>query len=235
MDKITDTNLCELSQRMPAPPREMLVADEIEVIRTWISAGTPYEPSSIGGEPSESMDARPDRSDASVDRGEAAKDAAQDAAACDAVFGAVHAPDADDDFACSGTRPCAADLICHGLRCDERWECLPHQKAHPCPVEMVSYCGCDGVTFQALSSCADRPFAHIGACDDGVNCDPTDLLCSAEEPNCEQGTLASVVKGAYGPCVPFASCRCEYLWECPHREKYACDRTTWRCGESPTD
>jgi hypothetical protein len=99
----------------------------------------------------------------------------------------------------------------------------------------VPHCGCDGVTFRAPNGCVDRPYLHIGACGDGANCDPTDLRCSQQEPDCGPGTLPSVERGVYGPCVPVSSCRCEFIWECPHREKYACDRATWRCGDLPLD
>jgi hypothetical protein len=163
---------------------------------------------------------------------EIAPDAAVEAGECLDVFGPIYVPDADDPGACSASTPCDPIYICLGLSCDDRWECVPHE-AHPCPNDLLPHCGCDGVTFYALWTCVDRPYLHIGECGDGANCDPTDLRCSQPEPSCPPGSLASIVNGVYGPCVPFASCRCEYLWECPHRERYACDRTTWRCAERP--
>jgi hypothetical protein len=105
---------------------------------------------------------------------------------------------------------------------------------HPCPGDTVEYCGCDGVTFEALDTCPDRPFEHWGACEDGVNCDPGDLRCTLAEPTCPDGMVASVVKGNYGPCVPFSDCRCEFGWECPQSDKYTCDATAHRCGPRPS-
>jgi hypothetical protein len=180
-----------------------------------------------------STDAQAD--DATEDSEDVAPDVTTEASVCADVFGPVYQPDADDRMACSGSMPCADGLLCFGLSCDERWECVPHYQPHPCPMDSVPYCGCDGVTFHRPNGCVDRPYAHIGECDDGENCDPTDLRCSQQEPDCAPGTLASIVNGMYGSCVPFSSCRCEFLWECPHREKYACDRTTWRCRELPAD
>ena len=238
MAKITGTNLCDLSQPMPPPPRKMLSPEQIETIRFWISIGAPLKSASPDGGSKDPLDGGQDNVDASIDSvTDAANDAidASDAVRCDDVFGPVYRPGADDQGACTGSIPCTMGEICFGLACDERWECVAHFKPHPCPTEIVAYCGCDGVTFQAPWTCADRPFEHVGACDNGVNCDPSDVRCSQEEPSCEPGTVASVVNGVYGPCVPFASCRCEYIWECPHRERYACDRSRWRCGELPLD
>jgi len=159
-----------------------------------------------------------------------------DSSECGAVGPDVFMPDVDDQNACSSSMPCTLGLLCVGDNCDTRWECLTHvsgPEQHPCPTDIVAYCGCDDVTFFALDSCPDRPYQHIGTCDDGVNCDPTDLRCSEVEPTCAEGEIASVVYGAYGECVPFSSCRCEFLWECPHRDRYQCDRTSRRCRAVP--
>jgi hypothetical protein len=159
-----------------------------------------------------------------------------DSSECGAVEPDVYMPDADDENACSSSKPCTEGLICVGDNCDTRWECDTHAATagqHPCPTNIVAYCGCDNVTFFAFDSCPDRPYQHIGACDDGFNCDPTDLRCSEAEPTCAEGEIASVVYRAYGECVPFSSCRCEFVWECPHRDKYQCDRTSRRCRAVP--
>ena len=197
------------------------------------------------------MDAEVTPSDASSDVPAAPTEAATDftldiaeggttdSSECGAAGPDVYVPDADDENACSSSKPCAPGtpgLICVGDNCDRRWECQPHASApgqHPCPTDIVAYCGCDDVTFFAIDSCSDRPYQHTGACDDGVNCDPTDLRCSEVEPTCAEGEIASVVHGAYGECVPFSSCRCEFVWECPHRDKYQCDRTSRRCRAVP--
>jgi hypothetical protein len=164
---------------------------------------------------------------------------AADSGECGAVRPDVYLPDADDENACTSSKPCAPGtpgLICVGDNCDRRWQCQPHAAAagqHPCPTDIVAYCGCDGVTFFAFDSCSDRPYQHTGAYQDGVNCDPTDLRCSEVEPTCADGEIASVVYGAYGECVPISSCRCEFVWECPHRDEYQCDRTSRRCRALP--
>jgi hypothetical protein len=241
MAKIGGTGLCDLSQPMPPPPRQMLSPEQIETIGLWISIGAPLKSASLDAGPNDTIDGREgeDAADASIDSfADAADDTVidvSDAVSCDDVFGPIFKPDADDQTACTANIPCTMGEICFGLACDERWECVAHRERHPCPTDIVAYCGCDGVTFQAPWTCADRPFEHVGACDDGVNCDPSDVRCSQEEPSCEPGTVPSVVNAVYGPCVPFAACRCEYIWECPHREKYACDRSRWRCGELPLD
>jgi hypothetical protein len=159
-----------------------------------------------------------------------------DSSECGAVGPDVYLPDADDENACSSSKPCAPGLLCVGDNCHRRWECQTHASVlgqHPCPTDIVPYCGCDDVTFFALNTCPDRPYQHVGACDDGVNCDPTDLQCSEMEPACAEGELASVVNGAYGECVPFSFCRCEFVWECPQRDKYQCDRPSRRCRAVP--
>jgi len=199
---------------------------------------TQSEVGAVNDRSAEAIDASADGSDAPADRANHgsdldASDDAADGSSCLDVFGPIYTPDADDFSACTANTPCRDGLICFGLSCDERWECGPHYAPHPCPMDAVPYCGCDGVTFQSPSTCPERPYLHIGACTDGTNCDPTDLRCSQQEPDCPEGMLASIVNGIYGPCVPFSSCRCEFIWECPHREKYACNRTTWRCVELP--
>jgi hypothetical protein len=133
-------------------------------------------------------------------------------------------------FICTADMPCLGGLLCVGGGCDDVWECFAHdQPKHPCPMDFAPYCGCDGVTFMAIRSCPDRPYDRVGRCEDGVNCDPTLLRCSGPEPICPEGEVPSIVDGQYDRCVPFGLCACEFVWECPHREKYACDTTARRC------
>lgn len=133
---------------------------------------------------------------------------------------------------CTPNKPCPAGLMCVGGGCDDVWYCMVHADGrgrHPCPTEIAPYCGCDGVTFYALHTCPDRPYERVGSCEEGVSCDPTDLLCSVPEPTCPDGYVRSVVQGRYDVCVPLETCRCEFVWECPQRDKYACDTSTNRC------
>jgi hypothetical protein len=133
---------------------------------------------------------------------------------------------------CTPNKPCPPGLMCLGGGCDDVWCCMVHAdgpEQHPCPTEMAPYCGCDGVTFFALYTCPDRPYERVGACEEGVSCDPTDLLCSGPEPPCPEGFVRSVVRGRYDVCVAVETCRCEFVWECPQRDKYACDTSAQRC------
>jgi hypothetical protein len=156
--------------------------------------------------------------------------------------GALAGPSANqsvDPSGCTDTNACAPGLLCGGLNCDQAWLCFSHDDdllEHPCPADVAEYCGCDGVTFNALNTCPDRPYEYWGACQDGVNCDREDLRCALAEPSCPEGMVASVVKENYGPCVPIARCRCEFVWECPQRDKYTCDPAGHRCGpKAPPD
>jgi hypothetical protein len=122
---------------------------------------------------------------------------------------------------CTVDQPCVGG-DCKGSSCDQSWFCLSHFAPHPCPFDLVPYCGCDGKTYYFPSTCPEVPYEHAGECGDGVNCDPNDVRCSQPEPNCGEGRVASVVGGCYGPCVPITSCRCAFAFECPHIEKYDC-------------
>ena len=177
---------------------------------------------------------------ASPDDAGAANDAAGDAGvqtSCGEIDGpTANNPGNPDD--CTDDSPCPPGTLCGGFSCDTPWTCFSHDDGdddggeilqHPCPAETAPYCGCDGVTFYPQDTCPDRPFDHIGPCEDGVLCDPSALRCSLAEPSCPDGMLPSVVKGNYGPCVPVESCRCQYVFECPHRDKYSCDTVARRC------
>jgi hypothetical protein len=146
------------------------------------------------------------------------------------------APASGEQIECTATKPCPPTMMCIGGGCDDVWQCYAHADGeHPCPTDYEPYCGCDGVTFMAIRTCPDRPYERVGACEDGVSCDPTRLLCSVPEPPCPQGQVRSVVDGRYAACVPHHYCQCEFVWECPQREKYKCDVTTRRCAALPTD
>lgn len=149
----------------------------------------------------------------------------------------AHSTTPSNQSTCSSTMPCPAGMVCLGtMACDGVWSCLLHAQ-HPCPTEIFPYCGCDGVTFMSPFTCPDRPYDRIGACNDGFSCAPTRLLCPDEaEPPCPAGQVPTIVHGRYTTmCVPISSCRCEYAYECPHREKYECNLTTARCEPIPPD
>jgi hypothetical protein len=98
---------------------------------------------------------------------------------------------------------------------------------------MVPFCGCDGVTFEASVTCPDRPWLHVGACDDGASCTKEMVECSDPKPECPAGQQPSVVDDCWGPCVPLASCRCLYHWMCPNLEVNTCLELEYRCGPNP--
>jgi hypothetical protein len=150
-----------------------------------------------------------------------------------------------DPFYCDASHPCPFGLVCAGNSCGETlWQCVSHFDpedsgtaggggapdvlAHPCPPETAQYCGCDGVTFEALRLCPDRPYVRAGACDDGYNCDAYDSSCEDAAPSCMTAEAPAVVDECFGDCVPTSSCRCDYDWECP--DGNVCDVLEQRCG-----
>jgi hypothetical protein len=146
------------------------------------------------------------------------------------------APAPSSQLECTANKPCPPMHECIGGGCDDIWHCIQHVEGqHPCSTEPADYCGCDDVTFTAVLVCPDRPYQRTGACEDGVSCDPTMLRCSAPEPPCPEGEVPSVVDGRYGRCTPIHFCRCQFVWECPHREKYRCDTVNTRCTTLPVD
>lgn len=229
--KITGIDVCAQSQRMPLPPREKLLPQEIETIREWIAAGAPFGAATDAGSGTIDAASEDAPADATADLMGCGDDAHHDGPP------SIYTPDADDPAACTIARPCPTGMQCIGDNCEARWQCISDNTplTHPCPTDSATYCGCDGVTFEAANTCPDRPFQYAGACGEGANCDPSDLRCTEAEPPCEEGSLPSVVDGRYGPCVPFAFCRCEYAWECPRREQYVCDFVARHCIRQPTD
>jgi hypothetical protein len=143
----------------------------------------------------------------------------------DAVVADLVASDADApplSATCTVDQPCV-NGNCQGASCDQSWFCFSHFAPHPCPFDIIPYCGCDGKTYYFPVTCPEVPYEHAGECGDGVNCDPQDVRCKQTEPDCGAGRVASVVGGCYGPCVPITSCRCVFPFECPQRDKYDCN------------
>jgi hypothetical protein len=277
MAKLTGAETCELSDRMPPPPRAFLTPAEIELIRTWIAAGArsdappvdagdPLDPRETGSDGATiddatddtSQDATSPPSDITIDgegrEGGAVTDASPDisdtpatpdAGPCSEAGTAAKVrrapppgfalPNNGEQIDCTAAKPCPPTLMCIGGGCDDIWQCFAHVQPseHPCPTDYEPYCGCDGVTFMSIRTCPDRPYDRVGACEDGVSCDPTQLRCSYPEPNCPVGYVGSVVDGHYGQCVAYSQCQCQFVWECPHRELYKCDTTTKRCAVAP--
>ena len=238
MVKILGTETCDLSQRMPAPPRAQLTDDQIQVIRAWIASGAPagrhdggIADVAVAQDDAVASDTGPDTTDARP---------AIDTSPCSeaGAFTPLRrsGPSSLNQVSCSPTQPCPAGMSCMGMGCDDVWECFAHAASpgeHPCPTDSAAYCGCDGVTFMALRTCPDRPYEREGACEDGVNCDPSALNCGGIEPMCPQGQVPSVVDGRYGACVAANLCVCESDAQCPHRDKFTCDTIKSRCEMLP--
>lgn len=211
--KVEGTAACApLAERMPPPPRAALTTEQISIIRAWIQAGAP--------------------SDAAVppDAG-ATSDASSDAGTSDAGTSDDAGPPT-----CSPSKPCDPGLTCTGTTCGGPWECVVHfdpLNEHPCSEEMVQFCGCDGTNFTASVTCPDRPWLHVGACEDGFSCTAGMIECAAPQPECPAGQYPSVSNGCWGPCVPVASCRCLYHWMCPDLAANTCLVDTYRCGPNP--
>lgn len=151
---------------------------------------------------------------------------------------AAHAAGVDVLYrgSCDGPMPtlCTADLpcvggVCTGDFCGEPWQCL--HLGMPCTEDAAPYCGCDGTTFYASSTCPDRPYVHRGPCESGgVNCDQRFVSCDALPPTCAMGEAPRVVGGCWGECVPISECACARADDCPMPETYTCHGHTNRCG-----
>jgi hypothetical protein len=77
--------------------------------------------------------------------------------------GADAGPLRADGAACTEASQCASG-ICEGEGCgaDKPGRCA--SKVAPCTRDLVTYCSCDGRTFQASGSCARQRYARRGAC-----------------------------------------------------------------------
>ena len=68
-----------------------------------------------------------------------------------------------DGEPCESSSDCRSG-VCEGLGCgaDQLGTCTPRER--PCRLDLVQYCGCDGVTFGSGSNCPGRRYAHTGGC-----------------------------------------------------------------------
>jgi hypothetical protein len=125
------------------------------------------------------------------------------------------------DMTCNGT--------CKGQSCDTAWTC--DMTAQACTADIADYCGCDGQTFQASSSCPTRAFASRGACAaTTISCDPSKILCKRVAPTCATGEVPSVEGSCYGACVKIDQCACAAPADCPSPDQYTCHMNVKRCG-----
>lgn len=64
---------------------------------------------------------------------------------------------------CQSSEECPRGQSCQGDQgCGAPWTCQPNRI---CTQDLVPYCGCDGQTFRASSSCPNRPYVDRGACE----------------------------------------------------------------------
>ena len=68
-----------------------------------------------------------------------------------------------DGETCLAASDCASG-ICEGMGCAEDTPGTCKNPARMCSMDLQSYCGCDGETFQASGSCPGRRFESKGAC-----------------------------------------------------------------------
>jgi hypothetical protein len=126
------------------------------------------------------------------------------------------------DFVCNGT--------CKGTTCGAPWTC--DESAAICTADIAEYCGCDGRTFTASSSCPNLAFSHRGPCNPTVSCDPRAILCKRLAPTCPTGQVPSIDDTGicYGECVPIEMCECTSAAACPDSKQYTCHMSAGHCG-----
>jgi hypothetical protein len=59
--------------------------------------------------------------------------------------------------------------ICEGASCDrsQPGSCISATAERNCAEDQIPYCGCDGHSFMASSTCPGEPFLHRGRCGQG--------------------------------------------------------------------
>ncbi len=73
--------------------------------------------------------------------------------------------DAGNERRCTSAAGCSRGEICVGSPgCGTPWTCV-RDTGRTCTGDFVPFCGCDGRTFGASSTCPDRPFRRLGSCD----------------------------------------------------------------------
>ncbi|MDX2022541.1 MAG: hypothetical protein SF187_20055 [Deltaproteobacteria bacterium] len=107
---------------------------------------------------------------------------------------------------------------CEGSSCSGLWKCVTEVA---CTADIVSYCGCDGKTFEGSSTCAGKAYLAKGACDE-ISCDPKKVLCKSLPPTCKANEVPSVHESCWGPCVRIEQCACKLASDCPMENMYTC-------------
>lgn len=68
---------------------------------------------------------------------------------------------------CQSNEDCRRGFVCAGAPgCGTLWTCQRPWRQRPrCRFRRAEWCGCNGETFRARSTCPGRPVLHAGACD----------------------------------------------------------------------
>jgi hypothetical protein len=99
-----------------------------------------------------------------------------------------------DPRRCTSSADCARNRICWGVPgCATDWSCV---RVRGCTRDSVPYCGCDGETFYASSTCPGRPYLHRGGCREAY----ASATAAPSPPDAEAGRSADARRpGAVAP------------------------------------
>jgi hypothetical protein len=125
--------------------------------------------------------------------------------------------------ACEIAADCASG-VCQGMGCGPRQGVCADKMAR-CTRDLVAYCGCDGKTFRASSTCPGQRFANKGECGgssggannstpakrpDGASCrvasDCASGICEGKGCGDENGRCASKMRACTMDMAPYCGC-----------------------------
>ncbi len=118
-----------------------------------------------------------------------------------------------------------------------------NQDAPACPIQDCTITACEAAEYKA------EPVCEAGLCRfPKTTCDPTEVVCLAPSPACDEGFLPEVEGQCWsGACVPASACdwapSCEACqpWDvCVATQTqlgpvYRCEPKPWECGEGAAD
>lgn len=114
-------------------------------------------------------------------------------------------PDAGVARLCRSNSDCVGGSLCQGPEgCGVTWTC----SATPvdCDADLAYFCGCDGRTFQASSSCPGQLYRHRGRCESADAGAPACAPVDARAEGACDLFLGYVWNGRQ--CAPLSGCRC---------------------------
>ena len=137
-------------------------------------------------------------------------------------------PDVPAQRTCRSTADCTAGEECHITEgCATPSYCGPGL-GRPCTGDLAPYCGCDGTTFFASSTCPTRVYARRGPCEAVDGGAPDAGATCQSSGDCPPSTMC---QGAMGcgvawRCVPLTGCTPDLARFC------SCDGTTFEGSSS---